>query len=348
MMTTHKTRTLSFFNTLTIFLAVVCVYFLVGLPKNQLALAQSSVGVSGISIEANPASPGPNTSVSVNLKSFSVDLNRSVIVWYEDGAVRLSGKGETGFSFTTGPIGSQSTIRAVIQGGPLGITSQELSFTPAEVDLLWEAPNSYTPPFYKGKALPASESVIYVVALPWLSTSGKDFTNTKDYIYKWKRNYTYSNFNDQSGYGKNDLLFRKDLLRKNEVVEVEIYSTSGNLLIKNQFVTSDTDPEILLYKNLPLEGVRYEQAIGEEASFTENEFSLVAEPYFFSSLSRNGSLVFDWKLKGSPLPDEKNQGSVTFNRSGGTTGQYKISLDVKSVSRILQFASRAMTLIIPE
>ena len=58
----------------------------------------------------------------------------------------------TTFTFTAGSLGKTQkvTVNGVENDGT-SIT-QSISVMPASIDLIWQA-HSYTPPFYKGKAL---------------------------------------------------------------------------------------------------------------------------------------------------------------------------------------------------
>jgi len=71
-----------------------------------------------------------------------------------------------------GSLGEKKTVTIKVVSRRGGYLEEKITFQPALVDLMWEA-NTYTPPFYKGKALTSSKSSITVTAIPQLKTSDK-------------------------------------------------------------------------------------------------------------------------------------------------------------------------------
>ncbi len=69
--------------------------------------------------------------------------------------------------------------------------------------LLWQADDSYVPPFYKGKAMPSAESSIKVVALPEIR-NGSTIVSVQNMTYSWQKDYN-KDVND-SGYGNRNVL----------------------------------------------------------------------------------------------------------------------------------------------
>jgi len=322
-------------------LILVMVLFL---SAGMLSNAQTPSSSSSFSVEATPQTPGPYERVDLGLSSFSIDLNRSTISWFINNELVRSGIGKKTFSFTTGALGETSKVTVSVNSGALGNINQTISITPSEIDLLWETVGVYTPPFYKGKALPTSQSLIRVVAIPHLKISGGNELSSDSLIYKWKKNNKYRDFNEQSGYGKNSVVFKRDLLRQSEIVEVEVVSSNGGLSGYNSVFFEQHSPEILFYEQNPLEGVIYEKALDEEFDMKSNEVTIVAEPYFFSTNSReNTNLSFEWSLNNKVLDSELNKGSITFRTDGGV-GASKISLGVKHLVKFLQFTNKTLNI----
>lgn len=306
--------------------------------------AQISGKASSVSMEAVPQTPGPFERVLVRLSSFSIDLNRSNISWFINGKLIKKGIGEKTFSFTTGGVGETSKISASVSSGILGSVAQTISFTPSEVDLLWEAIGVYTPPFYKGKALPTPQSLIKVIAFPHLKISGGNEIKNNSLVYKWKKNSKYKDFNNQSGYGRNSVVFRRALLRQTEIVEVEVSSKSGGLNGYARLFLGQYSPDIIFYEQNPVEGVLYEKALGNEFDMKNSETTIVAEPYFFSTSSREGdSLLFEWRLNNKTFNSESSKGIITF-RTDGESGMSKLSLSVRNLVRFLQFTNKTLNI----
>ena len=142
---------------------------------------------SDISIKVSPENPRPFSATTISLTSFSTDLNKANIEWRSGGKLVLSGTGKTKYIFTTGGPNTVTSFDINIIPEGASAINKMLTINPSDIDLLWEAMDSYTPPFYKGKALPSTESQIKIVAYP--NTSGLSNTNQKNISYTWKNNY---------------------------------------------------------------------------------------------------------------------------------------------------------------
>jgi len=213
------------------------------------------------------------------------------------------------------------------------------------VDLLWEAVGAHTPPFYKGKALPASQADIKMVAIPHLAALSGEELNIEDLVYKWQRNYKYRDFNNQSGYGIYSVGFRKDLLRNAEVIGVEVSSSGGSLRANERVTIGTHDPFVVFYEKHPLEGVRYEHAIDETFHMENQEALIAAEPYFFSVNDKNGSRIsYDWRINNEKVEDtESDKKSELALRTQGGSGSAMVSLEIKHADKILQFMKKSFT-----
>jgi hypothetical protein len=136
-----------------IFNKIAILFFGLLLPIVSFGQTFGSPSLSSeLGVEIIPTYPKPNQNVSINLTLYSGDLNSADITWYQNGKNVLSGKGEKRYSFKMGPAGTETEIEIRIK--LMGGSSFTKTFTlgGADVDLVWEA-STYTPPFYKGKAM---------------------------------------------------------------------------------------------------------------------------------------------------------------------------------------------------
>jgi hypothetical protein len=123
-----------------------------------LALAQ--VQNSDVTISITPSSPSANQAVKATVKSYITDLDKAYISWSLNDEIKARGVGKTEFSFTLGNLDTTTLISAEI-GLTNGKTlNKSLTIAGTSVDLLWEAVDSYSPPFYKGKTLVGREGEI--------------------------------------------------------------------------------------------------------------------------------------------------------------------------------------------
>lgn len=290
-------------------------------------LAQVTSG--DISVELTPEIPGANQSVTIKLSSYSTDLNRASISWSVGSEEKMSGIGKTKFSTVSGPIGSKTTITATLILSSGDLITKKILLVPSELDILWEGADAYTPPFYRGRALPASEGLIRLVAVPASKSSA-----TTGFVYTWKRNDQTQQ--EASGFGKNSILFRNSYITPKEEMEVTASGLRDGSVATASFIIDTFKPKILFYKDTDSFGIDRAHALNNTGlSFGSDAYArIVAEPFFFSPNNpRSLDLTYNWKVNGKQIstPETKN---VLFFQKSGSSGSANIDLSITSVSKL--------------
>lgn len=295
----------------------------------------SHAQTNAIKIQVTPTSPKPYETVTVSIEDYSQDLNKIEMKWSVNGEVVSSGPGLKRIQTKTGAIGTAQKIDINIGGDIKTVTVR-----PTATDLLWQA-DTYTPPFYKGKALHSSQDPIMVHAEPFIvNTSGTRLDPNK-LVYKWKLN---GNVNaTASGTGKKTFKVVPSILPKPAEISVEITSTDNVYRSEASIVVPTSNPEIVLYENHPLYGIRTARALnGKDFALTSSEANIVAEPFFFSRNQKDFDLLtYSWSLNNSSVNQEGNE-IVVRKPTGEGSGKSQISLTIKNLERILQTANATM------
>ncbi len=287
-----------------------------------------------LEINASPATPGPFEKVSLDIISYLTDLNRADILWYINDRLQTRGTGNTLFSFTTEDVGSTSRIDVVINTAEDIRITKQIIFRPAGVDFMWEA-LTYTPPFYKGKALLSAESPVKIVAMPQFVTSSGTTLSSKELVYLWTEDDEAKGA--ESGYGKNVFITRGPIPFWDQPIEVEVSSLGNTLKVKEKIELSIVPTKVLFYEDSPLEGVSYEQVIQDERVLSKSELTVRAEPYFFSNIDRDlDNITYEWTINNTRL--STNKPTATFRPSEGQTGISRITLGIKNLAGIYQRA----------
>ncbi len=305
------------------------------------AVALAQIGDQGqISVTITPEIPGPFQRVTITLVSFAVDLDRSTITWSVDGKGALIGRGEKKLVLSAGDIGETKRLRVSVNSPTAGVITLDLSITPGEVDLIWEAVGSYVPPFYRGKALPSSESPIRVVALPNMKSGGAKI-KAESLVYRWRRNDKTEL--DPSGFGKNTFNF-KGGYAEDEGIEVVAGTLDSGLVSQGKIFISIGEPFIAFYENRPLEGIHYEEALPAQLVLPNQEIKLAAEPYFFSLKNKDkNSLSFTWLIGDKEVPGtEEDSSAITLRAPKDQSGISSMALSVKHASKLLQEKDKTM------
>ncbi len=284
-----------------------------------------------IIVSVSPNNPEPYQDTTITLKSYSTDLNKANITWQKGSSILLSGIGKTAYSFKAS--GPNTTIIFDISIRPvnsMNIINKRISISPSEIELLWEATNSYTPPFYKGKALPAKGGFIKAVAIPNTDTikSGKGSVS-----YTWKNNDEV--ISAASGYNKNSYIFKDNVFKDNELITVIASSVDSNYTAEKMIEVPTYMPKVVWYKRSPTDGVLYNKVINSETLFEENEMTIVAEPYFLNIKDKWEYFSYNWKINGDLINTPLKKTELTV-RPSSRGGYANISLVIEDVNSLLQ------------
>lgn len=295
-----------------------------------------------ISIEQIPKIPEPNEFVSIRMESFMTDLNKATITWTQDGVVLVSGRGAT-TNQVQAPAGgktSKLTIRIIKENG--GVFSKTITLSPADVDLIYEA-QTYAHPFFKGKRLYTSESVVNVIALPHFVVNGNKIPES-NLVYKWKTNGTVQQ--SVSGYGKNTFQIKGSLIERPLNVEVEVSAINSSLIASQSINLKSTQPELLIYENNPLLGVIYEQAILGAFFLDRPQVDFEAVPYFFSAQAKDDfALDYRWMINGVHVASKApRENYLLLQNTKNEDGRAIISAVVKQTQNLLQTTQASLEL----
>lgn len=298
---------------------------------------------SRINIRSSPEIPGAYEDATISLNAVSYDLNRANIQWLVNNKEVESGFGKSSTSIKTGGAGVETIVTAIITFGSVS-TTKKLIIRPSEVKLLWQAIDSYVPPFYKGKALPSSESLINIVAIPNLKDQNGKSLKEKDFTFSWKRNYNPDQ--EASGYGKNSFTIKNNYMNDDESIEVTATSIVGNYIAKKSIKVPIYLPIIIFYENRPLFGTNYDIAINNDFTMYSTETAIIAEPYFFSpNYIENEDLVFGWRVNSTNVSSQTKNKLIIRNE--GQNGTVKINLSVENVAKLFQSLSKMITIKLP-
>jgi len=316
-------------------LSIILMVFFMG---NNSALAVSS---SSISVDISPSSPIPYQNVTITLNSFAANLDSVNIIWLVDGKTALSGIGKKSLSITAKAANSETRVDAKIML-PDGEIDKTIIIKPSIMVLLWQANDSYVPPFYKGKALPTADSEIKIVAIPEITVNGS-VIKPENMTYSWKLDY--NNLPSSSGYGKNFFTFINDYLENANTVSVTASTTDQKYQSEASISVATSNPEIHFYKKDAQLGTSWEQAL-LSGHIIQGEEIVVAEPYFISPKNwRRPELLFYWSI------DNRSVGVPAFSKNliplktmEGVSGTSKLKLEIENTDKIFQTAKKEINI----
>jgi len=290
----------------------------------------------GLNITFMPSYPLPGSRVSAGINTYSFDMNRARYVWQIDGKTVSDGN-ERYVSFDAPAFGKEKEISVFATAADGGKYVQTVTMRGNDVDLLWESLSS-APAWYRGKVLPVPDSMVKVIAVPYLFSGGA-LLKSSDLTYEWslngKKRLT------ESGVGRDFFVFFVNGYDES-LINLTVSNSANDTVVGKvfNFKVENNKPKVLFYEDNPLEGIKYNQALSENFLLTQGEAGIRAEPFYFSGPEK---LSYEWimnskKISGDVLP---NVISVR-TREGGESGTALLELSVKNPIQYIQSAMASL------
>jgi len=276
-------------------------YLLLSLTIGGVVNAQ----VTAVSLDVTPENADVGEIVTITASSYSEDLTRSVFTWTANDKVVKKGAGVSSISFR-----KTNTVPVVVVGVSIILTNgqtiqQSVEITNQSVDLLWEAIDTYTPPFYAGKALPITESSVRFS--PILARGSKfGSSGNKNNIYTWTRGNEVAG--SASGTGRESFPIVMDYLLDKEQIGVRVEGIVNRSITTTDIELKPFEPKILFYKENINGFIEWNNTISNGYTPTKTT-TIVAAPYFLTPKKLNG-VSFTWN-KDSGVTSTSNKTTIT-------------------------------------
>ena len=151
-----------FLTQFVLFIGIFCSILFANVSTSH---AQSFLGQTDpVQLIPNPEFPTPKSQITISLNDYSVETTGANITWYVNNIEDASFRNERSISITTGALGEKTTVRVVLTRSNAPALSSSITIVPTVVDIVLEA-NTYVPNFYKGRALPSTESRVRAIAV---------------------------------------------------------------------------------------------------------------------------------------------------------------------------------------
>lgn len=311
------------------FFAIIFIVSIFSLPNKSKA---EDINAGDISYAQTPENPRQGEKITIELNSYVTDINRAIYSWKIKNKEVLSGTGKKTLTINSNDYTFPLAVKIQIKTEEGTILEKEINIDLSNVDVLWEATDSYVPPFYKGKALPSSESRIRVVA--FVQNNGSSIENPDKFITKWIRNGNIAAKGESVG----NIYFeyKNSYLNNSDNVSLSISSVLGSLSAKKQLVIPIYEPTLLFYEEKGIEGIQYQKDLTKGFKIKNKESTIIASPYFFSPLNiSSGELSFDWFINKTKIKTPLIKNILGLEIPDGKNGKAEISLEIKSLTKLL-------------
>lgn len=287
-----------------------------------------------VHIVADPQNPSPGDTVHLSLTGGSfLDLADSTVTWSVNGRSVAKGTGITTFDMVMGALGTESDVSVSVVA-PDGTESDDsIAIIPTHIDLLMDS-DSYTPPFYRGRALPSTGTQLHLQARVYFKHTDGALIPSSSIIYTWSRNGEV--IGSVSGVGHSSVTIPAPMLYGTDTISVKAISMDNTLSGTASIKIASVDPVLTLYENHPLFGIIYHQAMSANTFIPDSEMTFAAIPYFAQAQSANDAhLQYAWQVNSAPVAgNDSHVSEITIN-ADNFKGPATINLSITHTTNFL-------------
>jgi hypothetical protein len=319
-----RTWALTLFFTSTAFFGALCLFAIC----YEHAAAQTLPNQERVYIVPDPKFPKPNETTDLSIDDYSVGAVGATISWFVNGVEIQGTKNKRAIQVESGDLGTTKKVTASLTRPNASTLIAEYVLRPIYIDLILEA-DTYTPAFYKGRALPSTEASVRGIAVVHDGTK----TSRSSYAYKWTLDgEVLSGGPVKGGYTMDVVVPRFG----NGELNLSVFDEKGAQI---GFVSKNIgalQPRILFYEYSPLRGLR-EKALNTQTATLRDSTTIYGEPFFLktNSLTKD-SASFVWKLNGRTQTGADQDNTILLKGKAGETA--KINLAVTTIGDTLQYA----------
>jgi hypothetical protein len=289
--------------------------------------AQVGLGITnqGLVIDTEPLFPEPEEAVTANLNDYSLSGQSAGVKWKVDGKLIEEASNLRTIKFTAPSVGKVMVVEAVVEIAGGGTMVAKKVIEPVYLDIIVE-PQTRTPAFYLGRALPSVGSQINLTAI----LNGNAVSPT-GLLYTWKVNNEVAQGGTLRAGNKISIPTPQGQL---VLITLDVSTQDGEVLARRTIEIPSVSPKIYFYEMNALYGQSYKPL--SNLNLIGESVSVRAEPYYLDILTYNSPAHLEWKVDGTK--SNKNTGNpyiITLAGQGGT-GSSKVDFHVRNLTQLLQ------------
>lgn len=305
------------------------------LPGSSLhAQVDLTYGQTPLSIETEPAFPIPGETFTVKANDYSLPVQGTGLRWVVDGKPVPEGDNLRSIRLTA-KASQQPTVIELIVDLPGGaVVSAVKRVEPIYLDIIVE-PQTRTPAFYRGRALPTYQSTVNATAVlngGQLLPSG--------HIYTWRLNNTTLEGGAMRGNSSVSFTVPRGEVA---IIGLEVADTDGTIIARRNVSMRIVEPTLAFYEVSALYGLST-RAITNSLPLVGSSLSVRAEPYYLDLGTYNNPDLLEWQIDNVVTQNTGvNPYEVTMaqNVVGGSS---IIEFHVRNLKQVLQGAQGSFRL----
>jgi len=285
-------------------------------------------------VSISPQYPEPWSQATLTILSSDIDMANAT--------VDVSAAGDEIYQGSVRPVEIQMGKAGSIANVKIVITSNGANYSKiipiqAQDVAIVAEPVSSAPVLYPGKPLVPIEGKVRIVAIANLQDTKGKVLDPNALSYSWTVDDVQ--IANSSGIGKQAIVVSSPLQYRARSVSVSVMSQDGSLFGGAEISISSQDPSVRIYKNDPLLGILFDNALSGEYSIIGSEDTFYAAP--FSLPTTDGAPTLQWLLN-EEVAQAGN--SITLKPSGSGEGSASLSV-IASVGESVSRASENLSLL---
>lgn len=285
-------------------------------------------GQQALTIDLDPAYPAPGQTFTAKANDYALPIQGNGLRWMVDGKPLASAENQRTITLTAKEVGEMTTIELIVDlpgGGTSRVTKQ---IEPVYLDIVIE-PQTRTPAFYRGRALPSIGSTVNATAI----VNGNEMAPSA-LIYTWRLNNEA--LEGGAVRGNNTVSFTMPR-GQFATLGLTINRADGSTLSQRLFSLRTAEPRLAFYEVSPLYGLTT-KTIKDTLPLVGSSLSVRAEPYYLDLLTYNDPDHLEWKIDGviNRNPSQ-NPYEVTIAQTG-VSGASSVNFHVRNTTQVLQGA----------
>ncbi|MEK7659663.1 MAG: hypothetical protein AAB343_00490 [Patescibacteria group bacterium] len=317
--------------------AVLCTPWFLNFTFVNAQFGAPTVSPGQIQIIATPTQSNANEAVTLEARSYAVNLNAMDIIWYADDKIVTSGYGLYSTTVTLGAIGSETRLRVVGRMSGALVAEGFITLRPANLVLVMEA-NSTAPFWYQGRKLPSPRGSVSITAFPTLAGIYASLSPNR-LQYTWHVNN--SGAIALAGVGKQTL--RLPLPKAPTAVtrvQVTVTDPRGTYSATGFVHVIPEKPHVTLFSDQSHSRTR--NAVSGTIQLRPDEkIGLYAEPFY---IGNSGDHTFEWKSNGQKIPITGERGNTAVLTMPSVPAAYTITASVLNIQNAFERAMATLIL----
>ena len=302
----------------------------------QVGGAGNSFITPELALELTPAFPRPGQEVEVVLSDYGSGTFGSAITWRYNGVSIPDTENRRSIVVFAGGLGTTATLEAVLTAPSGAQQVARATVKPLYIDIVIE-PQTYTPHFYNGRAVPSINSVVNATAL----LNNGSALGGSDHFYTWQIGQTVIDGGPLRG--AQQVTFEMPL-GQSSVLSLSVKDARGNTVGRRSILVPSITPKVSFYEVSSLYGVSTRALDTTGSPLVGSSATLRAVPYFLDTRTYNNPDVLEWSLGGRTVTNSSNNPYI-ITLQGATQGtNTNVELHVRSLTQILQGAQNSITI----